>query len=418
MRDFLELIWRNKMFGDEQLRLADGTPIEVISSGEPRAAGLFAHCAIHLVGTDVTIYGTVKVDQCSSHYRRDQYDPSLDNVILHFVGEHDMKIIVQDNPLSTLIAPINAELYKSYQQTALYCHDFFDNADPLLRESILSSLLSERLERKCVEVQQILASVGGDWHQTTYIMLLRSFGMGAKKQSFETLARSIPYYVLFNNADNIDTLEALLLGQGGYLFDLSVPADSYTVHLQDVFKAMRAKYNLTWPYISWRGQRQRPQSMPVQQLVRVAAILARERSLLDSLLNAKNVYELRAIFDLPVSSYWQQHVAPSQTSSVASWGISREKIDLLIVNLVIPLLFAYGKALLQSDICERAVELYHDIVPEDNKYTRQWSIDVRSLGDAYYSQAFIQLGAEYCAKGLCSRCPIGAHYILKIYSQA
>jgi hypothetical protein len=84
---------------------------------------------------------------------------------------------------------------------------------------------------------------------------------------------------------------------------------------------------------------------------------------------------------------------------------------LLIINTVVPLLFAYGRHIGDEDICQRALRLLEELPAENNYILRQWQACGLRVQTAADSQALIQLKKEYCDRKDCLRCRIGYEYL-------
>ena len=426
-RDFLILLWQHGFLQDGGLTLADGTPVEILRPGTApgRDEGPdFAHAAIHYPEIDLTLHGSVKVDCRSSDWRTagDVSDPAFDGLILHVVAEHDHLIMRNERAVPTLVVvppPRLEELYRDLLagRSGKSCVQFVTGLDPLYRDQIVSRVMSDRLNRKSGEILDILDSVGGDWHETTYIAFMRAFGYKERKKAYEQLARSMPYRHLRLHSDNRLSLEAMLLGQAGYL-EIRHP-DDYTRQLQDEYISLRRRYNLLPHPLKWRVEAMRPQFMPAQSLARIASILAREESLLERVLTSGNVYELTAVFDILLPEYWQGHYVPSHPSSggPVAYGTTRRQIDLLMINFVIPLWVAYGIRHSNEELREKALDLYESIKPEENRITRHWASEGMAIDNAFVSQAVIQIATEYCSKGLCASCPVGAERLRRLHRE-
>lgn len=92
-------------------------------------------------------------------------------------------------------------------------------------------------------------------------------------------------------------------------------------------------------------------------------------------------------------------------------SLSRKAIDLLLINTVVPFLYAYGKWRLDESLCERAKALMEELKPEDNHIIRMWQecgLKVEHAGD---SQALIQLKKNYCDLKKCLYCRFGYAYL-------
>jgi lipid A disaccharide synthetase len=82
-------------------------------------------------------------------------------------------------------------------------------------------------------------------------------------------------------------------------------------------------------------------------------------------------------------------------------------IDLLIINLVAPMLVAYGRWKSDTAMIEKAVDLLMQIKPENNTYTRNWGKIGIFANDAATSQSFIELKSQYCDSKKCLSCAVG-----------
>ena len=100
------------------------------------------------------------------------------------------------------------------------------------------------------------------------------------------------------------------------------------------------------------------------------------------------------------------------------YNIKGAKLDLLIINTVVPTVFAYGRYHAKEEYEDRAFDLLEAVKAEDNNIVRMWQecgLDVHSAGD---SQALIQLKKEYCDKKNCLRCRFGYEFLSGEYRNA
>ena len=104
-------------------------------------------------------------------------------------------------------------------------------------------------------------------------------------------------------------------------------------------------------------------------------------------------------------------------STFGSTSIRNEKhlspfsLNLLIINTVVPILFAYGRHRGEEKYCDRAFDFLEELKAENNHIVRMWKecgLPVENAGD---SQALIQLKKEYCDRKECLRCRIGYEYL-------
>ena len=81
-------------------------------------------------------------------------------------------------------------------------------------------------------------------------------------------------------------------------------------------------------------------------------------------------------------------------------------IDLLLINTIIPLKFAYAKSQ-GKDISEELIDLLQDIQTEKNVIIEKFSNFGIQSKNAYESQSLLQLKNEYCNQKRCLECSVG-----------
>jgi hypothetical protein len=93
--------------------------------------------------------------------------------------------------------------------------------------------------------------------------------------------------------------------------------------------------------------------------------------------------------------------------------IGRAQARLVGINLVAPLMFAYGRETGAEELCERALDLLATIPAEKNRLLTGWYEGGCVAESGFDSQALLQLGVEYCASGRCADCRLGRREIKK-----
>ena len=188
--------------------------------------------------------------------------------------------------------------------------------------------------------------------------------------------------------------------------------DTYFQGLKSEYQFLSQKYTLKHiPPVSWKFARMRPAGFPTIRLAQVAQILYNTDHLFSKLIAAKNTTAIIQLFEATPSEYWEDHYRFGKESIYREKSISRGFIDLIIINVVSPVLFLYGKSIGEEAYCDRAVEHLESLKPEKNKIIRNYKslgIKVSSSAD---SQALIQLKKAYCDPKLCLSCSIGSKLI-------
>ena len=91
--------------------------------------------------------------------------------------------------------------------------------------------------------------------------------------------------------------------------------------------------------------------------------------------------------------------------------MSQRSIDIVLINTVAPLLYAYGELTDSYALTDKAIRLLEDLKPESNSIVAQFTSYGIPCPDALTSQALVQLKREYCEARKCMYCKIG-HYLL------
>jgi hypothetical protein len=142
-------------------------------------------------------------------------------------------------------------------------------------------------------------------------------------------------------------------------------------------------------------------------MAQLAAIWIKHDTLFSKILETKDRKELRMLFKVEPSGYWTNHYHFHTASEAKKKPVGEFASDIILINTVVPTLFAYGKYTNRPEYCGRALQLLEEMKPERNNIVtlfRQSGVIVKNAGD---SQALIQLRREYCDKKKCLYCRIG-----------
>ena len=421
--EFLHYLWKYSMYETSSLIDGDGNPITVISPGEyNRDSGPdFFNARIVIAGTEWA--GNVEIHIKASHFNAHGHDRdhAFDNVILHVVAEKDLKVYNANNEeLLTTEIKFDPELYRKYidlvnNPCAIACRDELKGADSFLLRSWLNSLLIERLQMKSEAVMKIWTATGNDWDETFYRVLSRYFGFRVNTEPFEMLATALPFRIIRKHADNRLQIEALLFGSAGMLEEglfKNALSDQYYVDLIREYKVLSAKYSLRpihgW---LWKFCRLRPVNFPTVRLSQLAALLSTAGGLFSRTLAAGDVSQLKDLFGVAASSYWDNHYIFGKESKRSGKHTGDQASDILLINAVMPMIFIYGRTHDDRKLCDRALDLLADIDPERNSVIRDWTLAGMVPESAFDTQALIQLTDEYCSKRKCLDCRIGSSVI-------
>ena len=414
MERLLHYVWKYKLYTTSSLVTTDGCSVEVLDTGIQNgdAGPDFFNAKIKIDGT--LWVGSVEIHDRASDWLRHHHEvnKAYDNVILHVVGMNDFQPVrTNGEKIPQMILTVPERVARNidwllYREACLPCFDFIKQVDPLHILSWQEALLSERLERKTQDVLRLLETYQEDWNEVFYILLTRSFGFGVNSDAFERLAKSLPFRCIQKQRNSSSQVEAMLFGQAGMLVEKST--DPYYCLLQREYEFLRHKYTLVpLEDFVFKNLRTRPMNFPYMKIAQLAALWTQYDTLFSAILEARSCGEVKKYFRISPSDYWETHYHFQYASPLKEKRIGENALNILLINAVVPLFFAYGLHNKQSEYCERAIRLLESIPPEKNIIISTFcnaGISVRHAGD---TQALIQLKREYCEKKKCLYCRIG-----------
>lgn len=421
--EFLHYLWKYSLYDADRLCDSEGNRIIVINPGEyNRDSGPdFFNARIKIAGTIWA--GNVEIHTHASHFYAHGHnaDPVFDNVILHAVGVNDKKVFNSRGvELLTTELLYDPALYEKYLELVnnpfiIACQPVIKELDTFFIRHWLGALVIERLRDKSQQIMKIFSETGNDWEETFYRLLSRYFGFRVNTEPFEMLANGLPFRVICKHADNRFQVEAMLFGVAGLLDEglfKEALNDEYYIHLTREFKILSAKYSLQpihgW---LWKFARLRPANFPTIRISQLAAMFCVSGGLFSRVVESENVDDLRDLFEVTASDYWDDHFVFGKKSRRFAKSTGSQATDIFLINAVIPALFVYGQNRDSRGLCERSIAFLEKINPEENSIIGEWQKAGIEAESAFSSQALIQLRNQYCKKRRCLDCRIGSRLI-------
>lgn len=404
------------------LRLVDGTAVEVISPGvlNTDSGPDFSNARIRI--GDMQWAGNVEIHVRASDWYRHGHDTdaAYDSVMLHVVAIDDKNISRRDGSLIPQVAVSFPEnffrIYASLSDniSGVRCENMLSAIPSLVREDWLETLAIERMQMKATRIIDECRGLGGDWERTCFVTFARALGFGLNSEPFEILARSIPLGYLHRHADNLMQLEALLFGQAGMLDTSLHIFDEYYQQLCREYYFLARKYGLRpMRQEIWKYSKTRPQNFPHRRIAILAKSLHGGFSLLSQLLSVeKDPDKIREMFRFKYEGYWLTHSDFDRETPYGANALSAASIDLLIINLVAPMIYAHCAAHGDYEGAEKALDIWGMLQPESNMYIRQWTHAGLPSHNAMRSQALLHLRKQYCDRNDCLNCRLG-HWLLR-----
>lgn len=250
------------------------------------------------------------------------------------------------------------------------------------------------------------AESDSNWNQTFYVLLFRTIGDVTNRDAFLTLARRVSYRMVLRERASLYAVEAMLIGASGLLDNYR--DDAYTRSLKQDFDYFSRKYEIApMTGAEWNLRDIRPANHPLLRIAQLAAFLASNDFLIDRLVECRTAEEVRRLFSAEASDYWYTHYIPATPTRELPKRIGRTKSDLLGINLVSLIQYAYGAYNGNERLRERAFALLEAIPAEENRFMRRWRLYDLRPANAFQSQALLQLATEYCDRRRCAECPVG-----------
>ncbi|MDR1680807.1 MAG: DUF2851 family protein [Prevotellaceae bacterium] len=418
--EFLHFAWEYGLFDKSDLQTTEGEPVEIVAPGQHNTdAGPDFFNAKIKIG-DTLWAGNVEIHCRASDWSRHEHsrDRSYDNVILHVVADNDRPVACPDGQLlPTLVlrcAPEPEQRYTALLQSSEWvpCGTAVAQIDLFRIKYFLGRLLIERLERKSQQINGVLQATQNDWREVFHRLLFRAFGFSVNADPFEMLAKATPMAAIGKHRHSLMQIEALLFGQAGFL--QGEANDPYQQALQKEYAFLQAKFSLT-PLEKhiWKFLRLRPYNFPTVRIAQLARLLQQSDNLMDRIIYFRTTDELYTLFDVQASAYWDTHFTFEKTAGQLPKTLGRTSAEQILINVLIPFLFACGRRQGDDTLCHKAIALLETLPPEKNRITNGWASIGLTAENAFCTQAFIQLKTNYCDKKQCLKCNIG-HLKLKV----
>ncbi len=419
MEQLLHYAWKHKIFSPHALRTTTGEAVEVMDTGRPNpsAGPGFFNARIKIGG--LLWAGNVEIHPRSSDWFRHGHhrDARYDSVVLHLAAEIDADIHRSNGeriPQARLeCPPAWSENYRELLAADRFpaCRRILPSLSPFAVHAWMSALQTERFGQKAALLAERADRCGGNWNDTFFVTLARNFGFGTNGDAFETWALHLPLRAVDKHRDDLFRVEAFFFGQAGLLPE--TPAgDAYFLRLQKEYAYLSHKFGLKVPASLPRLFRPwRPGNAPHTRIARLAALYHRADGLLSRILEAETLPAVRHILKADPSDYWLTHHTFNGGSSSRPKTRGTASPDLLVINTVVPFLYACGLRRSQAVLCDRAGRFLEELKPENNRVTRMWEqcgIPAAHAGD---SQALLQLKTGYCDKRRCLHCRFGYEYL-------
>jgi hypothetical protein len=435
------LIWQ-QMAGKELLSTED-IPIRVIYPGKTnndngpdfRDAVIVNHSDLNK--GDIEVH--VKSSDWYSHEH--QADAEYNNVILHVVMWHDCNsaTLLQNGKVIPVLSLAKALRHQPYLLPyKLPCFQILDHMDCQNLKKALNTAGEQRFVQKAMRFQCRIPGValgsaraGEETGQALFRGMMRALGYAKNTKPFEDLADRVPLNFI-ESQQGLSLKQALLLGTAGLLPSqrmanksskrpvLGLTMETEVRELEQIWQSAPKKIK-SMRESDWSLSHIYPNNSPVRRIVAQVYLLERycEERLLPGIVQLvkqapllQGHRMLESGLTVAGDGYWRNHFdfhVRSRTTMSALLGTS--KAGEIVVNVVLPFVFWWGKVINEPKLVKKAMSLYANYPKlAENEITRhmarQLCLEGQSNLTACQQQGLIHIFRTYCREGRCSECPL------------
>jgi hypothetical protein len=423
----ISLIWQQ--VGGKELTSTEGELVKVIYPGRTNGGNGPDFRDAVIVNESDLMKGDIEVHVKSSDWYSHGHhgDAEYNNVVLHVVMWHDCNsaTLLQSGkaiPVLYLSKALQHQAYMMpYQQ--LPCFQILNHVDKQTLGKLLNAAGEERFKQKAMYFQAELKQE--DAGQVLFQGMMRALGYTKNTKPFEELAGRVPLN-LIESREGLALKQALLLGTAGLLpsqrWKGKFSKEKEVQELEQIWRSAGKRVK-TMRENDWNLSHIYPNNSPVRRIVAQSYLLERycKGKLLTGILQlvkeAPRPLGHRMLENgLTVTSdgYWRDHFdfdVRSKTRISALLGYS--KAGEIIVNVVLPFAFSWGKMANEPELMKKAIELYNRYPKlAENEITRHMAkqLCLKDPSDftACHQQGLIHIFRNYCREGRCSQCSLAS----------
>jgi len=409
----LQFIWQFQYFNTKHLQTTNAESLTILDVGQ-----LNKNQGADFLQAKIKVGNTVLAGNIELHVKASDWilhkhseDKNYQSIILHVVWEDDKKIPDVHFPtleLQSLVASILLNKYETLMNATHFvpCENFLPAVSSLQWMLWKDRLLVERLERKSLEIAEQLRQTKNDWSEVFWQILAKGFGAKINSDVFFQMAKSLPLHILAKQKNQLNSLEALLLGQCSLLNDKF--ENDYAILLQQEYQYLSKKYRLQSTEQSPAFLRMRPQNFPTIRLAQLANLIYQSNHLFSKIKEADSYNALKSMFSVKVTNYWNNHFTlKDEPHEAKPKQLGKSMIDVIIINTIVPVVFTYGKINEQEVYKDKALRWLSEIKSEENTIIASWRNAGVACLSAFDSQALLELKNNYCTEKRCLDCAVG-----------
>ena len=427
-------IWQHQLLDRTGLVTEEGEPIEIIYPGrinDDRGADF--RDAVITINKEV-VKGDIEIHVKSSDWRahRHHYDPSYNRVILHVVMWHDTRATYQQSGKSVPVLALHkytGEPDSQYPAVTMPCRGTVKSLTDSAASRFLDIAGEERFLTKTSRFQAELAKARAS--QCLYQGIMMALGYSKNEAPFLELAHRLPLRILEsfaqgNRADEecLARQQAVLLGTAGLLpsqrwigYQESNGGDMWIDKLEELWAGFCPAEAMSCH--GWHLFKVRPGNFPTRRIAAMSHLIVRyrESGIFDGLVNLVRELpgkpgRLEEGLVTTTTGYWANHFDFGSGGRLRNTTtLGRNRASDIIVNVLLPFTFAWGKLTGQSALERDAIALYRGYPRlAENGVERhmmsQLGLSRNLVNSARRQQGLIHIYKTLCTQGKCRDCQL------------
>ena len=410
--NLLQYLWKYKIFSKFDFKDTDGNPIEILDFGTLNTNSGPDFSLAKIKTKNIVLAGNIEIHVKSSDWYFHNHDLQKDyqSVILHVVYFNDTDVSELKEagiPTLELKEYINEEILAKYQTLEnqyqfIPCESIFDASKvPFL---FSEETLLKKLDEKSIEIEQLLAQSKNNYEAVLFQKLAYSFGLKVNAEIYQNIAENIDFKIIQKISQNQFQLESFLFGKGNLLEKETETNQKW----KREFEFLKIKFKISEQTFPVKFLRLMPPSFPTIRFSQLAMLYHLQPNLFSKILKAKNIQELKSLFEnVKTSDFWENHYTFEKASEEKiEKKLSDDFIEILLINAVLPTIYTYFKNI-NPEKTDQVLDFYKNLSPEKNSIISSWKKLNVKFSSALETQAFLYHHKHLCSYKNCLNCNIG-----------
>ena len=410
--NLLQYLWKYKIFSKFDFKDTDGNPIEILDFGTLNTNSGPDFSLAKIKTKNIVLAGNIEIHVKSSDWYFHNHDLQKDyqSVILHVVYFNDTDVSeLKEAGIPTLELKdyINEKILAKYQTLEnqyqfIPCESIFDASKvPFL---FSEETLLKKLDEKSIEIEHLLAQSKNNYEAVLFQKLAYSFGLKVNAEIYQNIAENIDFKIIQKISQNQFQLESFLFGKGNLLEKETETNQKW----KREFEFLKIKFKISEQTFPVKFLRLMPPSFPTIRFSQLAMLYHLQPNLFSKILKAKNIQELKSLFEnVKTSDFWENHYTFEKASEEKiEKKLSDDFIEILLINAVLPIIYTYFKNI-NPEKTDQVLDFYKNLNPEKNSIISSWKKLNVKFSSALETQAFLYHHKHLCSYKNCLNCNIG-----------